>query len=76
MLQQYECYGHAPVNCAFVSFATCATNSLASEYGKDKCEREVVDKLTWWCDPGNKGDICHQDCHNADSRDAHLVGLL
>jgi len=32
--------------------------------------------LAWRTLPGAEGHICHQHCHNANGRNAHLVGLL
>ena len=32
--------------------------------------------LAWRALPGAEGHICHQHCHNANGRNAHLVGLL
>ncbi len=33
-------------------------------------------RVTWGGDPSHKCDIGYKDCHNANGRDAHLVGLL
>ena len=36
----------------------------------------VLKRNTWGGDPSHKCDISYKDCHDANGRDAHLVGLL